>query len=66
MKNLHDRSEFFHNGAVGVADTKDLAEVLTECAIVHEVVVLILIADVLLAFLLTFDNSAEPVKKAIG
>ena len=66
MADLHNGSEFFHHSAVWVADTKGLAGVLAECAVVHEVVVLILIADVLLAFLLTFDNSAEPVKKAIG
>lgn len=50
MLKLHYRGEFFHNGTVGVANTKDLAKVLTECAVVHEVVVLILVANILLAF----------------
>jgi len=66
MADSHNGSEFFHNGAVGVADTKSLAGVLTECAVVHEGVEIILIANILLAFLLTFENSTEPVKKAIG
>ena len=66
MADLHNGSEFFHHSAVWVADTKDLAEVLSECAVVHKVVVLVLIANVLLAFLLTFENLAEPVKKAVG
>ena len=63
---LHNGSEFFHHSAVWVADTKGLAGVLAECAVVHKVVVLVLIANVLLAFLLTFENSAEPVKQATG
>lgn len=63
---LHDGSEFFHNSAVGVADTEGLAGIFSECAVGHEVVVLILIANILLAFLLAFEDSAEPVKNAIG
>jgi hypothetical protein len=63
---LHDGSKFFHNGTVRVADTKVLAKALTKCAIGHEVVVLILIADVLLAFLLAFKYSAEPFEDAVG
>ena len=66
MADLHKGSEFFHHGVVGVSDTKDLTEVPTECAIVHEVVILILVANFLLAFLLSFENSTEPVKKTIG
>ena len=66
MADLHNWSEFFHNCTVGVADTKDLTEVLAECAVVHEVVVLILVANVLLTFSLAFENSAEPVEKAVG
>lgn len=62
MPNLHNRGEFFHNGAVGVADTKDLAKVLTECAVVHEVVVLILVAKILLAF----EKATEPTEDGIG
>jgi len=66
MADLHNGSKFLRDGAVRIADTKDLTEVLTECAVVHEVVVLILIANVLLAFLLALEHSVEPVKNAIG
>jgi len=66
MTNLHDGSEFLNNCTVWVADTKGLASVLTKCAVVHEVVVLILVADVLLAFLLASEQTAEPIKDAVG
>jgi hypothetical protein len=62
ISDLHDRSEFFHDRAVRVADTKNFAEVLTECAVVHKVIVLILVADVFLAF----KQSTEPSEDAIG
>jgi hypothetical protein len=66
MSNLHDGSEFFNNCTVGITDTKGLASVLTKCAVVHKIVVFILIADVLLAFLLAFEQPAEPIKNAVG
>jgi hypothetical protein len=65
--NLHDRSEFFHNRAVWVADTKNFAEVLAERAVVHKVIVLILVADVLLAFKeSTEPTRTEQIENAIG
>lgn len=70
VADLHNGSEFFNNGTVRVADTKVLAKVLAECAVGNEVVVLILVADILLAFLLAFllalEQSAEPVEDTIG
>jgi hypothetical protein len=49
MVELYDRSEFSDDIAAWVADTKNLAEVLPEGAVVQEVIVLIPVADILLA-----------------
>ena len=65
MPDLHNGSEIFHDSTVRVADTKALAKVLSKCAVGHEVVIFILVADVLLAFLLTLEQPAEPIEDAI-
>lgn len=62
MPDLHNGSKLCHNRTVRIAHTKDLTEVLAECAVVHEVVVLVLVADILLAF----EQSTEPTEDAIG
>jgi hypothetical protein len=67
ISNLHDRSEFFHNRAVWIADTKNFAEVVAERAVVHKVIELILVADVLLAFEQPSEpTGTEQIENAIG
>jgi hypothetical protein len=61
-RDLHDRCELFNDCSVWVFDTKGTAKVLTKRAVVDEIVVLILLADILLAF----EESAEPAQNDVG
>jgi hypothetical protein len=59
---LRDRCKLLHHGCVRVFDTKNIAEVLSESAVVDEIVVLILEANIFLAL----EESAEPAQNDIG
>ena len=61
-RDLLDGCEFFNDCSVWVLNTKGTAKVLTESAVVDEIVVLILVADIFLAL----EESAEPAQNDIG
>lgn len=60
-RDLLDRCELFNDCSVWVLNTKGTAKVLTESAVVDEIVVLILVADIFL----TLEESAEPAQNDI-
>jgi hypothetical protein len=63
-RDLHNRRELLNDCSVRVLDTQCTAEVLAESAVVDEIVVLILVADIF-AFL-ALEQSAEPAQNDIG
>jgi len=58
---LRDRCKLLHHSSVRVFDTKNIAEVLPESAVVDEIVVVILEANIFL----TLEESAEPAQNDI-